>query len=607
MCFATLEEVDRRCEGGIRFLSAPGPTKIPRMPDAADSRLFLLDAIGPFFRACRSRRINWSKIPFRAIEEDGRIAPARAQQIRDDFRRLADAAARIGFSALTLDDLAHLYDDLEFPAPLRARIGDYRALYRELFDIAAARDLRVFLTTDVMYYNDLLRRRLRGNIGRIADYLAAACDRLFAEFPNLAGVISRIGESDGQDVEGDFLSELTIRTPRQARRLLRRWLPVFERHDRALIFRTWSVGAYPIGDLMWNRNTFRRTFDGIESPALIISLKHGESDFFRFLPLNKQFFRTGHRKIIELQARREYEGFGEYPAFIGWDCENVALQLRDRPDVVVGASLWCQTGGWGPFRRLTLLDDNAIWSELNLHVALRILREGMTAEEAIADFARTRLPGADVTRLTRFLRLCEEVIRELLYMHEFSRRKLFFRRLRIPPLLWVYWDHIIINHSMRKILRCFVADGEAAIRQGRAALEKIREMIEMAPSLGLPEGDLQFQYDTFEILAVAREYYFRPYNEEIRARLLAMVRQYRRRYPVRYQIVLDFRQTRLSRELLQRTMALFVRDQRGYRLFDRIVTIRFLSWLYPLLRRFSRDRMPELAERSAMGIETLFR
>lgn len=572
-----------------------------------ENRLFLLDAIGPFFRACRARRINWSKIPFRDIEGNGRIAPARAAQIRDDFGRLAAAAARLGFTALTLDDLAHLADDPDYPAALREHLGDYRALYRELFGIAAAQGLSVYVTTDVMYYNETLRARLRGRIGAVGDYLAAVCDRIFVEFPQLAGIIARIGESDGMDVEGDFRSELTLRTPAQTRRLLRRWLPAFERHGRTLIFRTWGVGAYPIGDLMWNRKTFRRTFDGIDSPALVISLKHGESDFFRFLPLNKQFFRTGHRKIIEVQARREYEGFGEYPAFIGWDCENYALQLRDRPDVVVGASIWCQTGGWGPFRRLTLLDENSIWSEINLHAAIRILRDGWTTEEAIAEFARERLHGADPTRLTRFLRLSEEVIRELLYMHEFSRRKLFFRRLRIPPLLWVYWDHIIINHSMRKILRCFVEDGEAAIRQGRAALDKIREMIELAPSLGLPVEDLHFQYDTFEILAVAREYYFRPFNEEICARLRALARRYRRRYRTPYQIVLNFRQIRLSGKRLRRMMSLFVRDQRGYRLFDRIVTIRFLSWLYPVLRRFSRDRMPDFAERSTMGIETLFR
>ena len=56
-------------------------------------------------------------------------------------------------------------------------------------------------------------------------------------------------------------------------------------------------------------------------------MKHGESDFFRYLPLNRSFFRVKQRKLLELQARREYEGAGEYPSFIGWDCERFAEEL----------------------------------------------------------------------------------------------------------------------------------------------------------------------------------------------------------------------------------------------------------------------------------------
>ncbi|MDZ4198169.1 MAG: hypothetical protein U1E27_02685, partial [Kiritimatiellia bacterium] len=81
------------------------------MAKPKDTRLFLLDAIGPFFRGYHEKRINWSKIPFRSIETDGRIAPDRAAQIRVDFTRIADSAAALGFTALTLDDVAHLADE----------------------------------------------------------------------------------------------------------------------------------------------------------------------------------------------------------------------------------------------------------------------------------------------------------------------------------------------------------------------------------------------------------------------------------------------------------------------------------------------------------------
>ena len=62
----------------------------------------------------------------------------------------------------------------------------------------------------------------------------------------------RIGESDRLDVRGDtdFKSELHIKTPAQANRLLRTLLPVFEKHQRRLILRTWTVGAYRVGDFI---------------------------------------------------------------------------------------------------------------------------------------------------------------------------------------------------------------------------------------------------------------------------------------------------------------------------------------------------------------------
>ena len=110
--------------------------------------------------------------------------------------------------------------------------------------------------------------------------------------------------------------------------MLRVLLPIFERRERRLIFRTWTVGAYLIGDLIWHRGRLAGALRDIKSPCFVLSMKYGESDFFRYLPLNRHFFRIDLPKIIELQARREYEGAGEYPSFIGWDCEHYKRNLR---------------------------------------------------------------------------------------------------------------------------------------------------------------------------------------------------------------------------------------------------------------------------------------
>ncbi len=568
----------------------------------------IIDGIGPFFQANQGKqRINWSKIPFADLEQGNRIDSGLKKSITADFERLIDRVSALGFNAVTLDDVAHILPVPAYPESLSQKIAYYRDFYSNLFSIAAERQIAVLMTTDVMFYNDVLRSMIGKRVPNVAAFLKEELNNLFREFPSIAGIVTRIGESDGLDVKGDFHSELIIRTPHQARVLLKSLLPVFESNGRTWIFRTWGVGAYAIGDLMWNRVTFERTFRGINSPNLIVSHKYGESDFFRYLPLNKQLLRGGCRKIIELQARREYEGFGEYPSFIGWDYEIYARQLRNRSDIA-GFSVWCQTGGWTSFRRRTFLDTNAIWNELNTQVTIDIFKRGWTVETSVAQWLETWYPHIPAKQFLVFLRLSDEVIKELLYIDQFSQRKLFFRRVRVPPLLWVYWDHIIINHSMRKMLRCFVTDGEAKVLQGRMALAKITDMREMAENWGLPARDLQFQYDTFKILAAARAYYFQEFNPEIIRKIKELTKEYRQTYSSRYAIRLNAKPMPLSRRLFKRGLRIILRDQRRYRVLDHLLTIRILAWFYPLLRRFSQNRLPTtFADQQAMGIDTVFR
>ncbi len=566
----------------------------------------IVDGLGPFFREVTTQRINWSKIPFADLDVDGQPDRALLARIREDFRHFCEQAARFGFNSITLDDLAHLVDHPTYPTALRNKIAIYQAEYDQLIAIATAYGLRVLITTDLLFYNETLDRELGRSLSRALDFLAAALPRFFARFPDVVGLVTRIGEADGLDVQGDFRSRLMIRNPRQARRFLRRLLPLFEAQQRWWIFRTWSVGAYRIGDLIWNRETFASTFADLRSDRLILSMKYGESDFFRYLPLNKQFFRGHHPRLVELQARREYEGAGEYPSFIGGDYEYYRNRLREAPHLT-GAMIWCQTGGWTRFRRLTFGKNSSLWNEINTWVSVRLFRDGVTASEAVESWRIACAPQLDGARLLRLLRLSEEVVSELLYIDDFARQKIFFRRLRVPPLLSVFWDHVLVNHPMRQLMRCFVTEGEAKVLQAQRALEKIREMQRLAAELGLPGRDFEFMYDTFAVLAAAREYYFRDYSPELAARLTQLRAEYRKRHAMRYSIHLDFHPVNMKRARLQKFLKVLFRQKRGYRLIDRLFTIRLLGWIYPLLRRRSGRLMPEFSKHQAMGVDALFR
>ncbi|HMP72400.1 MAG TPA: hypothetical protein PKE55_03970 [Kiritimatiellia bacterium] len=568
--------------------------------------LFILDAIGPFFRELPPGRINWSKIPFTHLERDGRLDRERFARIREDFRTLCANARDFGFNALSLDDLAHLVDHPAYPPDLSVRIHDYQEEYTRLFEIAEEYGLLVFLTTDLMFFNPTLVRDLGTDSSRILSFLTHALETLFTRFPSICGIITRIGETDGLDVEGDFRSQLVIRTARTARRYLNHLLPVFEKHNRTWIFRTWSVGAYPIGDLIWNRDTLQEIFSGIESPRLILSIKYGESDFFRYLPINKQFFRGNQPKLIELQARREYEGAGEFPSFIGPDYQAYRDAIRDLP-TFAGAMVWCQTGGWLKFRRLTFLEPEGLWNEINTWVCIRIFRDGLSSDEAVEQWRRRYARHLNHDKLLRFLTLSSDVVRRLLYVESFARQKVYFRRLRLPPQLSVFWDRILINHGMRQVLRAFTDDGDTMIAQANRALADLDIMLELAEDLSLPTADIAFMRDTFHILALARHYYFRDFSPAIVEQLEAARSAYRERYPLAYSIHLDFQPARITSKRLRRYFQVLFRRGRDYRLVDRIFTIWMLGKIYPLLLRFGGRVLPEFSRKQAMGIDTLFK
>jgi hypothetical protein len=569
----------------------------------------LIDGIGPFFHGYHKKRINWSKIPFEHLETADGLKTELISSIQVDFVRFVRAAAAIGCNAITLDDLAHLYPWHQYPAPVQAKIRAYGAWYRELFAIAAKAGLRVFITTDIMFYTSELARYPGRNMHALVAWWQQALHDVFQTFPTIAGVIMRFGEADAKDVRETFRSALVLRTAAQVRHFLSGVLPVFEQRQKLLIFRTWSVGAYAVGDLMWHRRTFTTVFSSLHSPNLILSMKYGDSDFFRFLPLNAHFFQSPHQKIIEFQTRREYEGFGEYPAFVGWEYEAYLHALRGASNVV-GASLWCQTGGWGTFRRLTYVSNSSIWVELNTFVAAHLC-QGLSCEQAVERFCQRFQPHIPVQPFLQFLRLADEAIRNGLYMRELAERRLFFRRLRIPPLSHVFWDRIVITAAMRTVLSTLITDRQRAIAEGHMALATLDTMRHLAAMHRLPTQGLQLQYDTFAILATARDYLLGEATPEIQQRLHTLIRHYRDthawRYTIESNLVPHVSAQILPSRALQLLLRLMLRERAEYRWVDRLFLLRLFSLVYPLLWRWRQRLFPAFARHHGMGIEVVFK
>lgn len=576
-------------------------------PAKTVTELLLIDTIGPFFRGYDRRVINWSKIPWDHV---GRQGGGWWENACRELHVLARQAASWGFNAASMDDVAHLADHPWLEPEVRRRVARYRTEMRRCFQVLQAAGLSVYVTMDVFSTTPGLLARLRAEQLAVNDYLKNLLDQFLTDFPEVAGVIVRIGESDGKDVQDDFHSQLVIKTPSQAREFIEQMLPVFEKHGRRLIFRTWTVGAYPIGDLMWHRGTFADVFQGLASKALVVSMKYGETDFFRYLPLNRNFFRTPLAKIVELQTRREYEGCGEYPSFVGWLYERYVRELRQAENVI-GCMVWCQTGGWVPFRRLAFIDPEALWNDLNTFVTIKVMKDGLLVEDAVRVFAQERQLG-DSDALLELLRLSDECIRELLYVEEFAQQKLFFRRVRIPPILTVYWGNLFVSHSIRKLLRYFVRDADGALRSARRCLANLDLMLPLAVQAGVPVQDIEYMRDTFQLLALAREYYFADDASDIEERILAAKKAYKAKYNkrgvrARYRIKTDFTPLLLNPKHLGWAIRFLMRRQRGYRMVDRLVILSALSLIYRFIAARKPHWIPGFASKSAMGVDVVFR
>jgi len=570
--------------------------------------IFLIDAIGPFFRGYERRRINWSKIPFIHLATAGEERASQWARIREDMRRFTREAAAAGFTAVTLDDLAHLAPHPLHEPEIANRIAVFREEFAVLFEIVRAAGLEIYITSDVLPVTPAIDAALGNHRERLGEFYRSLVDGFLRDFPQVSGLVLRIGESDGVDVKDPIRTRLHVRSAGETNRLLRFLLPVFENHGRTLILRTWTVGAHRIGDLIWHRRTLASTLKDIDSPNFILSMKYGESDFFRYLPINRAFFRTPHRKIVELQARREYEGAGEFPSFIGWDCEQYARELKGDANLA-GISVWCQTGGWHRFRRLTFLesDDRDFWLRLNTCVALKIFREGQSVEDAVGGLVGSERSPA----VLEFLRHAETVVKELHYIGDFAAQKLFFRRVRIPPLLHVYWDCLFINHAVRKVLRHFVRDPELSLRQGEAAYALFPRMIELARSASLPVADIEHWRDFCHLIRLARRYYFLPFEPDLAERIRASKKAYKKAWPSagrqRFRIKVSFEPFKVKRQTLGWLASIFLRRQRGYRLIDHLFTLNLLGIIFRLFRPGKSKVVPKFLRKSAMGVEALFR
>ena len=528
---------------------AETPAVLPAAPETGSLPLRLVDMGGvgiPADTAAWGHSYSHATHAFDQLILDGPpwLDPAGADAVREDWRAYVARMARMGSNAVILDAFLELvtFDGLGsgtevYPDgdPLRPRHLAYRAFFGELVADARTAGMEVYLKTDLPVATPELRGYLAGldaglDTGRpeFWSVYAAALEEVFDQMPGVAGVVVRIGEA-GPLYQADgveYSSWMGVREPAQLQVMLRTLLPVFEARDRTLIFRTWSVGVGPLGDLHNDPAVYEAVLGPIRSDALILSTKFVRGDYFGFLPLNPTLLVGTHERIIEYQARREYEGFGALPNYLGPAHAAALRQVLAANPHVVGTSIWAQEGG--PLRAgpLSLYDVTGFWrwTDANVYATTRLTLDPAADPVALSeDWARETFGDDPETArgMARILATSREAMEKGLYIRPYARQRVEVVGVDAPPILWVFeWDVVAGWSSvLAAVYRAVADDVETPIAEGFEAVALTRSMRETLRSLaprigGHPDypamlRSLDYQESLFGALADYRESFLR--------------------------------------------------------------------------------------------------
>ncbi len=241
----------------------------------------------------------------------------------------------------------------------------------------------------------------------------ALFDEMFERFPEVDGLIVRIGETYLHDTPYHIgNTAVQYGDPQREKEdfvLLLNFLreEICEKHDRYLFFRTWD--CFP--DRFHANAEYYLDITNRVQPhdKLLFSIKHTALDFWRRVKFNDCLTLGNHHQIIEVQCQREYEGKGAYPGYVMNGVINSFKEnanpkgLRDiiEHPLIEGIYTWSRGGGWyGPYLK------NEFWCDLNAYVIAQYgVNPQRTEEEIFLQYAVEKM-GLSQEDAKRFREMC---------------------------------------------------------------------------------------------------------------------------------------------------------------------------------------------------------
>ena len=414
----------------------------------------------------------------------------------------------------------------------------FREKFGELFKYAHDMGLKVILGTDMVALTGPLEQYFIEKFGKVDvskeelwEVYRKGIEELFTVLPYIDGLMIRIGEAGAAyNIPGwDYRSELYVKTVESTEKMLRSFLPVFEKFNKILIFRTWTVGVGEIGDLHTNPETYEEVLGDINSPNLIVSTKYCMGDFYSYHPFNPTFKAGNHLRMVEFQARREFEGFCAFPNYLGPLHQQALKYAIENSNLT---AMWIWTQGGGPLRAspMTLYPFYGFWLyiDANVYVTAKLAWNPDLNLTALTEGWISKVFGNDpmvVYNITRMLLMSREAILKGLYISEFAEKYVKAFGLEPPPMMWIFeWDRVCgSTTTLSGIYKTCKNNIEKAIEEGFSALETVKTMKTLISGLEdkMERGkewykymvnSLNYEESLLETLAWYRKFFLKYYQ-----------------------------------------------------------------------------------------------
>ncbi|MGF1662279.1 MAG: hypothetical protein ACFCVG_07365 [Kineosporiaceae bacterium] len=500
---------------------------------AADVRLLDFGAAGvPVDRAAYAAQDDYSHV--QGFLADALLAgepwldPDAMAEVERTWREHVDHAARYGYNGVVVPGFLEYVTfsgvgdgDAVYPPGTahRERAVAMRRGTAPLWDYAEDMGLSVVMSTDMLALTSPLESYLREGTGgldpsdpQLWEVYRAGVDELLSEVPAVDGLMIRIGEAGGiyNTAGWDYYSRLAVTAPADVQAMLDALTAAAAPHDAEIVFRTWSVGVGEVGDLHTNPDTYDRVVGPADAPNLVVSTKLVAGDFDAFLPLNPTLLTGDQRRIMEVQARREFEAFSAFPNVVSGDTQAALRQVREETGRLPGLWVWSQSGGPQRAGPMTLYLREGFWQlyDLDVWLSARLAWDPDTdlGVETATWLRRTWTDDpAAVRALGELLEVSRGVTLDGLYVGPYAEQEVRAFGLEPPPMMWIFkWD--LVSGDSASWAAVYTASRgrvDEAVAEADAAVAGVDRMIGVLDGVDRAAFRDPVQYDA---LAASLEY-----------------------------------------------------------------------------------------------------